>query len=337
MLASNESPVPAGGGRRGGRARGRRRASTAIRTRARGALRRGARRPLRLPDRRASRSATAPARSCSPRRRRCSSRGARSSTPGRRSRCIRTWRRSTGREGGDACRSTDGYVHDLDAMAARDHRAARGWCSSATPTTRPAPTSPATRSARSSSDVPPRVLVILDEAYIEFQTVEDPDTSLDLLRALPQPRDAAHLLEGLRPRGAAGRLRARHRGVPGGGRPRAPAVLRQPPGAGGRDRGAAPPGRRRPAGRVERRRAALDGGGAGASWASRSPTARPTSAGSRSASATSARSSRALPRAGVAVRPGQGLGGPGYLRVTYGTRAENERFIEALRGALEDG
>ena len=30
--------------------------------------------------------------------------------------------------------------------------------------------------------MPPRVLVILDEAYIEFQTVEDPDASLDLLR-----------------------------------------------------------------------------------------------------------------------------------------------------------
>jgi histidinol-phosphate aminotransferase len=42
----------------------------------------------------------------------------------------------------------------------------------------------------------------------------------------------------------------------------------------------------------------------------------------------------ALSRAGVAVRPGLGLGGPGHLRVTYGTRAENERFIEALRAAL---
>jgi histidinol-phosphate aminotransferase len=38
----------------------------------------------------------------------------------------------------------------------------------------------------------------------------------------------------------------------------------------------------------------------------------------------------ALTRAGVAVRPGAGLGGPGNLRVTYGTRAENERFIAAL-------
>ena len=36
----------------------------------------------------------------------------------------------------------------------------------------------------------------------------------------------------------------------------------------------------------------------------------------------------ALTRAGVAVRPGGALGGEGHLRVTYGTRAENERFIE---------
>jgi histidinol-phosphate aminotransferase len=42
----------------------------------------------------------------------------------------------------------------------------------------------------------------------------------------------------------------------------------------------------------------------------------------------------ALARAGVAVRPGKGLGGPGFLRVTYGTRPENERFIEALRACL---
>ena len=38
----------------------------------------------------------------------------------------------------------------------------------------------------------------------------------------------------------------------------------------------------------------------------------------------------ALARAGVAVRPGTPLGGPGRLRVTYGTRAENERFLAAL-------
>jgi histidinol-phosphate aminotransferase len=42
----------------------------------------------------------------------------------------------------------------------------------------------------------------------------------------------------------------------------------------------------------------------------------------------------ALGRGGVIVRGGEGLGGPGHFRVTYGTRAENERFIAALREAL---
>jgi histidinol-phosphate aminotransferase len=37
-----------------------------------------------------------------------------------------------------------------------------------------------------------------------------------------------------------------------------------------------------------------------------------------------------LAKAGVAVRPGTPLGGPGHLRVTYGTHAENERFLAAL-------
>ena len=40
------------------------------------------------------------------------------------------------------------------------------------------------------------------------------------------------------------------------------------------------------------------------------------------------------PKAGVAVRPGTPLGGPGHLRVTYGTRAENERFLAALAGVV---
>jgi histidinol-phosphate aminotransferase len=38
-----------------------------------------------------------------------------------------------------------------------------------------------------------------------------------------------------------------------------------------------------------------------------------------------------LGKAGVAVRPGTPLGGPGHLRVTYGTRAENQRFLAAMR------
>jgi histidinol-phosphate aminotransferase len=37
---------------------------------------------------------------------------------------------------------------------------------------------------------------------------------------------------------------------------------------------------------------------------------------------------------GVIVRCGAALGGPGHLRVTYGTREENERFLAALDDVL---
>jgi histidinol-phosphate aminotransferase len=43
---------------------------------------------------------------------------------------------------------------------------------------------------------------------------------------------------------------------------------------------------------------------------------------------------RGLAQRGVLVRAGTPLGREGALRVTVGTQAENERFIEALRGAL---
>ena len=44
---------------------------------------------------------------------------------------------------------------------------------------------------------------------------------------------------------------------------------------------------------------------------------------------------RALAERGVIVRGGSDLGGPGHLRVTFGTRAENDRFLAALDQALE--
>ncbi|HEX6117772.1 MAG TPA: aminotransferase class I/II-fold pyridoxal phosphate-dependent enzyme, partial [Solirubrobacterales bacterium] len=37
---------------------------------------------------------------------------------------------------------------------------------------------------------------------------------------------------------------------------------------------------------------------------------------------------------GVIVRGGDSLGGPGHIRVTYGHRAENERFLAALEEVL---
>ena len=46
----------------------------------------------------------------------------------------------------------------------------------------------------------------------------------------------------------------------------------------------------------------------------------------------------ALGERGILVRAGTPLGGPGHIRVTYGTPAENQRFLAALRRrALEPG
>jgi len=42
----------------------------------------------------------------------------------------------------------------------------------------------------------------------------------------------------------------------------------------------------------------------------------------------------ALAEEGVVVRAGTPLGGPGHVRVSYGTRADNERLLEALPNAL---
>ena len=45
---------------------------------------------------------------------------------------------------------------------------------------------------------------------------------------------------------------------------------------------------------------------------------------------------RGLGSRGVIVRSGTDLGGPGHLRVTYGTRQENDRFLAALDDALAE-
>ena len=41
-----------------------------------------------------------------------------------------------------------------------------------------------------------------------------------------------------------------------------------------------------------------------------------------------------LGKRGVIVRGGTPLGGPGHIRVTYGTAEENAKFLEALRAIL---
>ena len=193
------------------------------------------------------------------------------------------------------------------------------------------------------ASVPRHIAIILDEAYIEFSLLQDPDDSLDLLAPPPQPRAAAHVLEGLRPVRAARRLRAvRLGGLPHRGRPGAPAVLLQRRRAGRRHRGAAPPGRGRPPRGVEPGRAPRRWRTACAGSGSRPPSPRPTSSGSTSRAATTTRSTRRAgardrragsPSAACSCAPAPRSAAPGALRVTVGTDAHNTRFLEAL-GAL---
>ena len=100
--------------------------------------------------------------------------------------------------------------------------------------------------------VPPHVTVILDEAYVEFQTHDDPDASLDLLADFPnlvvlRTFSKCYGLAGLRVGYALGSL-----DLPRRGRRGAPAVQRQRPRPGGRRRGDPAPGRRHPPGRARR-------------------------------------------------------------------------------------
>jgi histidinol-phosphate aminotransferase len=78
----------------------------------------------------------------------------------------------------------DGDVHDLEAMAAEVTAATQLLivCNPNNPT---ATHLPAVEVAAFCERIPPHVTVILDEAYIEFQTHDDPDATLDLLADFP--------------------------------------------------------------------------------------------------------------------------------------------------------
>jgi histidinol-phosphate aminotransferase len=77
-----------------------------------------------------------------------------------------------------------GDIHDLEAMAAEVTAATQLLivCNPNNPT---ATHRSAAEIAAFCEEIPPHVTVILDEAYIEFQTNDDPDATLDLLADFP--------------------------------------------------------------------------------------------------------------------------------------------------------
>src|ERR671935_185057 len=78
----------------------------------------------------------------------------------------------------------DGYIHDLDAMLAEITAATQLVCV-CNPNNPTGTHIPAERIADFCERVPDHVTVSLDEAYIEFQTNDDPDATVDLLADFP--------------------------------------------------------------------------------------------------------------------------------------------------------
>jgi histidinol-phosphate aminotransferase len=224
---------------------------------------------------------------------------------------------------------TDDHVHDLDAMLAAitDQTRLLIVCNPNNPT---GTFLPSETIAGFLEEVPERVLVVLDEAYVEFQTVEDPDSSLDLLKrfsnlVILRTFSKVYGLAGLRVGYALGSAEFRQ----------AVDTVRQPFAVNHLAQVAATEAlrhrddvvRRAEWNAAERLWMEEELAELGFEVADSQANFCWVSLGELEEPGVMA----ALGRAGVAVRPGQGLGGPGFLRVTYGTRAENERFVEALR------
>ena len=226
----------------------------------------------------------------------------------------------------------EGEVHDLEAMLEEITAATQivVVCNPNNPTSTHLP---AERIGAFLERVPEHVTVILDEAYIEFQTVEDPDTTLKLLDGRPnlvllRTFSKCYGLAGLRVgyalcspqvRAAVDPVRPPFSVNAIAQAAAAEAILHQDD----------------VVERVERNlveRVFVEEG------VRELGLETPDSQANFSWVALGDRDEleliEAMTRAGVAVRPGTPLGGPGHLRVTYGTRPENQRFLAALADAI---
>jgi histidinol-phosphate aminotransferase len=214
----------------------------------------------------------------------------------------------------------DGYVHDLDAMLVEITAATQLVCV-CNPNNPTGTHLPAGRIAEFCERVPSHVTVALDEAYVEFQVDDDPDATVDLLADFPnlvvlRTFSKAYGLAGLRCGYAlcGARFRAAVDAV------RQPFSVNQLAQVAGSE---AILHQDDVAQRVERtivervfveegvRELGLDppDSAANFSW---------IPLGERDEE----KLVRSLGRAGVVVRGGAGLGAPGHIRVTYGTRGE---------------
>ena len=222
----------------------------------------------------------------------------------------------------------DGDLHDLDAILAEVTPATQLVliCNPNNPTSTHLP---AAKIAEFCARVPDHVTVLVDEAYVDFQLDDDPDLTVDLRRQLPnlallRTFSKAYGLAGLRVGYAicSPKLRA------------AVDAVRQPFSVNAVAQAAAAEAIRHTddvSMRVERNlieRVAVEEGvrGLGLQTPDSQANFSWVSLGDRNEEEVVA----ALGEAGILVRAGTPLGGPGHIRVSYGTPEENRRLLDAL-------
>jgi len=219
--------------------------------------------------------------------------------------------------------------HDLEAMA-REVNAATRIVLVCNPNNPTATALPVGEISDFIAELPRHVAVIVDEAYVEFSTLQDPDESLDLLErhqnaVLLRTFSKVYGLCGLRAGYALGSERFRQ-AVDRVRQPFSVNALAQAA-AGEAIRHQDEVERRVERTAIERLHMESELGQRGL-WSSDSEANfswMGLGEGREEADVV-----RGLAERGVIVRAGAALGSEGHLRVTYGTREENDRFLAAL-------
>lgn len=226
-----------------------------------------------------------------------------------------------------------GDVHDLDAMATEVTAATQLLivCNPNNPT---ATHIPAAEIGAFCERIPPHVTIVLDEAYVEFQAHDDPDASLDLLQDFPnlvvlRTFSKCYGLAGLRVGYAIGSANFRA----------AVDAVRQPFSVNALAQAAGAEAilhqddvLRRVEGTIAARLKVEEGlRGLGLQTSDSQANFSWVDLGVADEAAVLA----GLAEREIAVRPGKALGGPGHIRVSYGTAAENERFLRGLSEILD--
>jgi len=227
----------------------------------------------------------------------------------------------------------EGDVHDLDAMAAEVTAATQLLivCNPNNPT---ATHIPAAEIAAFCERIPPHVTIVLDEAYVEFQTHDDPDATIDLLDDFP---NLVVLRTFSKCYGLAG-LRVGY-GIGSAGFRAAVDAVRQPFSVNALAQAAGAEAilhqddvRRRVESTIAARLTVEEGlRGLGLATSDTHANFSWIDLGGADEGEVVA----GLAARDIAVRPGAALGDPGHIRVSYGTGEENERFLRVLSELLD--